>query len=131
MKWIRLASMACCLTAIATSSSAQQISGNELLDTCTSDNQIMAGFCLGYIIGYSEGAPWGGTLAIMQANPGLGTDAVNDAVGAITGSCVPSEASNEQLMDVTIKYLTNNPETRHTSARTLIWTAYSEAFPCE
>ncbi|WP_306111521.1 MULTISPECIES: Rap1a/Tai family immunity protein [Roseovarius] len=120
-----------CLASAATATNAQQITGNQLLDTCTSDNQIMAGFCLGYIIGYSEGAPWGGTLAIMQANPGLGTDAVNDAVGAITGSCVPSEASNEQLMDVTIKYLTNNPETRHTSARTLIWTAYSEAFPCE
>ncbi|WP_420557906.1 Rap1a/Tai family immunity protein [Roseovarius sp.] len=115
---------------MTTSSSAQQISGNELLDTCISDNQIMAGFCLGYIIGYSEGAPWGGSLAVIQANPGLDADAVNDAVGAITGSCVPSEASNEQLMDVTIKYLTNNPETRHTSARTLIWTAYSEAFPC-
>lgn len=130
MTWIRLTYLACCLSAVTTSSSAQQISGNELLDTCISDNQIMAGFCLGYIIGYSEGAPWGGSLAVIQANPGLDADAVNDAVGAITGSCVPSEASNEQLMDVTIKYLTNNPETRHTSARTLIWTAYSEAFPC-
>ncbi|WP_294610637.1 Rap1a/Tai family immunity protein [uncultured Roseovarius sp.] len=119
------------LFCVATASHAQQISGNELLETCKSENQVMAGFCIGYIIGYSEGAPWGATLAIVQATEDADTDRLNKLASFATGSCVPSEASNEQLRDVVIKHMQNNPETRHTSARTLIWTAYSEAFPCE
>lgn len=123
--------LACSLLLVANNSNAQQISGNELLETCTSENQVMAGFCLGYIIGYSEGAPWGATLAIIRATEDGDTDRLNKMASLATGSCVPSEASNEQLRDVVVKHLHNNPETRHTSARTLIWTAYSEAFPCE
>lgn len=123
--------LACAMIGAATAPQAQQISGNELLETCTSDNSVMAGFCIGYIIGYSEGAPWGATLAIIRATEAGDTDSLNEMASLVTGSCVPSEASNEQLRDVVVKHLQSNPETRHTSARTLIWTAYSEAFPCE
>ena len=122
--------LACFLLVIANTSKAQQISGNELLETCTSENQVMAGFCIGYIIGYSEGAPWGTSLALTQAMTDLDTATLNVLSNSVLGSCVPVDASNKQLRDVVLKHLRNNPETRHTSARTLIWSAYSEAFPC-
>ena len=118
------------LLSLATASHAQQIGGNELLETCTSDNQVLAGFCIGYIIGYSEGAPWGAALAAASVSGDMGSD-INNLVGAITGSCVPADAANDQLRDVVTKYLQENPASRHESARTLIWMAYAEAFPCE
>lgn len=110
---------------------AQQISGNELLETCRSENQVMAGFCIGYIVGYSEGAPWGAFLTLHQVIPDADKLNLNDDLGKFTGSCVPSDATNEQLKDVVSKHITEHPETRHESARVLIWQAYSEAFPCE
>lgn len=115
----------------ATAPQAQQISGNELLETCASDNQVLAGFCIGYIIGYSEGAPWGAYMAATRFTEGLSTSELNEAAGVLLSSCVPAEASNEQLRDVVTKHIRENPETRHESARFLIWEAYIQAFPCE
>ena len=110
---------------------AQQISGNELLETCTSEDQVLAGFCLGYIIGYSEGAPWGANVTLYNLDPGGSVSERNKQIGLFTGSCVPAEASNEQLRDVVIKHIIEHPETRHESARVLVWQAYIKAFPCD
>jgi len=110
---------------------AQQISGNELLETCVSDNQVLAGFCLGYIIGYSEGAPWGANVTLYNLDPGKSVKERNEQIGLFTGSCVPESASNEQLRDVVLKHIIDHPETRHESARVLVWQAYIGAFPCD
>lgn len=110
---------------------AQQISGNELLETCTSEDQVLAGFCLGYIIGYSEGAPWGANVTLYNLDPGGSVSERNKQIGLFTGSCVPAEASNEQLRDVVLKHIIEHPETRHESARVLVWQAYIKAFPCD
>ena len=115
----------------ATGLHAQQISGNELLETCTSDNQVLVGFCLGYIIGYSEGAPWGANLTLYGQNPRLSVSQLNSQIDRFTGSCVPQEATNEQLRDVVLKHIVEHPESRHESARVLIWQAYIGAFPCD
>ena len=115
----------------ATDLHAQQISGNELLETCTSDNQVLAGFCLGYIIGYSEGAPWGANVTLDNLDPDKSVKERNEQIGLFTGSCVPGEASNEQLRDVVLKHIIEHPETRHESARVLVWQAYIGAFPCD
>lgn len=109
---------------------AQQISGNELLETCTSENQVFAGFCLGYIIGYSEGAPWGVNVTLYNLDPNKSVSERNEQIGLFTGSCVPESASNEQLRDVVLKHIIDHPETRHESARVLVWQAYIGAFPC-
>ncbi|MTJ05053.1 MAG: hypothetical protein FH759_10230 [Sediminimonas qiaohouensis] len=129
IRFLRI-SLLCGLLGYATAPFAQQISGNELLETCTSDNQVLAGFCVGYIIGYSEGAPWGVALAADNMPAETGTPDVNTLVGKVTGSCVPADASNDQLRDVVIKYMQENPASRHESARALIWRAYAAAFPC-
>lgn len=123
-------SLLCGLLGFATASFAEQISGNELLETCTSDNQVLTGFCIGYVIGYSEGAPWGVALADASVRGEMGGPDVNNMVGTVTGSCVPADATNGQLKDVVTKYLQENPASRHESARTLIWRAYAAAFPC-
>ena len=115
----------------ATGLQAQQISGNELLETCTSDNQVLAGFCLGYIIGYSEGAPWGANVTLYNLDPAGSVSERNKQIGLFTGSCVPEEASNEQLRDVVLKHIIDHPEARHESARVLVWQAYIKAFPCD
>ncbi|WP_425456097.1 Rap1a/Tai family immunity protein [Aliishimia ponticola] len=110
---------------------AQQISGNDLYTTCTSDNSVMLGFCIGYIIGNLEGQNWGAFLFSKSAGEDLSTDEFNQAANRAFYHCVPSSASNEQLRDVVTSYLQNNPATRHESARYLTWQAYQEAFPCD
>ena len=110
---------------------AQQINGNELYEACRNEEPVQLGFCIGYIIGYSEGAPWGAFMALKQASPAMSAETANGLINAFLGSCPPSEASNSQLRDVLLKYMTEHPETRHESARTLIWQAYAEAFPCK
>jgi hypothetical protein len=87
------------------------------------------GFCIGYVIGYSEGTPWGVALAAANVRGEMVPD-VNNLIGNVTGSCVPADAPNSQLRDVVTKYLQENPASRHESARTLIWRAYAAAFPC-
>ncbi|MGR3548251.1 MAG: Rap1a/Tai family immunity protein [Roseovarius sp.] len=130
MIWLLRTSLLFGLLNFATASYAQQISGNELLETCTSDDQVLAGFCIGYVIGYSEGAPWGVALAAASVGGDMVGPDLNNMVGNVTGSCVPADAPNSQLRDVVTSYLRENPASRHESARTLIWRAYAAAFPC-
>jgi cell division protein FtsI/penicillin-binding protein 2 len=46
------------------------------------------------------------------------------------GFCVPENVERGQIVDVTIKYLAENPQSRHESARGLTLQALQGAFPC-
>ncbi|MCE8526931.1 hypothetical protein KBY23_16765 [Ruegeria pomeroyi] len=37
---------------------------------------------------------------------------------------------NGQVLDIVVRYLSETPETRHESARTLIQSALASSFPC-
>lgn len=118
------------LLAVSTHATAQTTSGNILYESCTSDNQVMNGFCLGYLIGRDEGQFLGALL--MSGSAGIDTSAenFNSFANEIFQHCVPSEATNAQLRDVVVQYLRKNPESRHETARFLVLDAYREAFPC-
>lgn len=109
---------------------AQTTSGNALYDTCTSDNTVLAGFCIGYIMGLVEGQFWGGLLSAKAAGIQFESQDFNATLNEFFQHCIPQDATNEQLRDVVVKYLRNNPATRHQTARILVWQAYREAFPC-
>lgn len=115
----------------ANKAEAQQISGNSLYEACRSDNSVMGGFCIGYIIGVIEGRSFGAFQVLERLDPSESTAAANNLVDQLLGHCIPENASNEQLRDVALSYLSKNPETRHETARLLLWLAYVEAFPCE
>jgi hypothetical protein len=110
---------------------AQTISGNSLYDTCTSENNVFAGFCIGYIIGLIEGKVLGGLLFTNAAGVELKAQDFNKVGNQLFQHCIPQDATNEQLRDVVVKYLRENPAARHESARFLASESFRGAFPCE
>ncbi len=91
----------------------------------------MAGFCLGYLIGVIEGRSIGAFQVLAQLDSNENAEGVNNFINQFLGHCIPDTASNEQLRDVAVEYLSKNPATRHETARMLVWQAYVEAFPCQ
>jgi len=83
------------------------IVGNELLRACSGDSP---GYCLGYVTGIAD--------VLLTGN-------------AVNGfrACIPKAEPN-QLKDIVIQYLQQNPSRRHFGARGLVADAISEAFPC-
>jgi len=116
---------------IPSSLRAQQVSGNSLYGACQSDEGIKLGFCIGFIIGAIEGESFGASIVFMRTQPESTTQEVNDMINAFMGHCIPTDASNQQLHDVIMRYLGDHPEQRHLPARGLVWNAMIEAFPCE
>lgn len=114
----------------ATTSRAQQISGNELYRACQSDGAVLGGFCIGYLIGTIEGRSAGAFAVLKSSRPDLDPATGNEMINSILGHCIPQDATNEQLRDVAVKYMSSHPESRHIAARTLVWIAFREAFPC-
>lgn len=45
-------------------------------------------------------------------------------------SCIPPDVTISRLRDTTVAYLHDNPESRSTSASTLVFTATRKAWPC-
>lgn len=90
----------------------------------------MNGFCIGYLIGQIEGQFLGALLLTTRTGMDLETSEFNDFANNVFNHCITENASNEQLMDVVVKYMRENPEIRHETARFLVWQAYQEAFPC-
>lgn len=52
----------------------------------------------------------------------------DDVVGI--RSCVPTQATTQQVTDVVTQYLQQHPELRHYGAVALVARALSESFPC-
>lgn len=126
----------CVLTFWATSfapiASADNMTGNGMLDACEApDDSVMGGFCFGYVIGVIEGMKWGAALPFYLTAEGEATTAkTNEFADRLTRFCAPDSVTYGQYVDVFTKYLQQNPETRHESARTLAQDAFSQAFPC-
>ena len=92
------------------------MSGNQLLDYCTSEEKALEqGQCYGYIAG------WLGADSIR----GLGD---NDPAKPFI--CAPPEATLGQLRDMVVKDLKESPETRHFGAELFVFTALYKAFKC-
>ena len=94
--------------------------GDELLWACSAEldnieNAMRKIQCVGYLQGMLDG---------VQLVFGLTPES--------KFFCPPvSGMSADQQLRIVIKYLENNPETLHQSARVLVLSAYTQAFPCK
>lgn len=80
------------------------ISGNDLHEGCANQTEFGKGFCLGFIVGVAR--------------------------SELPGVCVPAMATNGQLRDIVVQFLTIYPDGRHLPARGLVHAAMIGAFAC-
>jgi Rap1a immunity proteins len=85
---------------------AQDHTGETLYGACQSEV-----WCNAFAVGIMAAGPWSPV--------------------AIALSCMPREASANQLRDVIMKYLQDNPELRHHYFADVITMAIYDAWPCE
>jgi len=91
--------------------SISDINGNDLLRYCSSHQPFELNFCTGYIEGVRDGLMF--AAVSLKSEPFF---------------AVPNEAKMEQLKDIVVKYLRDNPETRHKPAGMLTFIALKQAF---
>lgn len=97
--------IAAALLVVSTASSAQFITGNQLLDRMNADTSNTRMYALGYVIGV--------------------VDSMNGYA-----FCLPGAATAGQINDMMRNYLNNTPAERHLPADVVIATALGVAFPC-
>jgi hypothetical protein len=81
--------------------------GNDLLSECDSESPMQKSICLGY----------------MQRTA--------DMLSASKELCMAENVTARQVMDITIKWLRDHPESRHYTASTEIYRALVPSFPCK
>lgn len=112
------ASFACSAApAYADGEHLQMQTGNDALTTCTAnfETEIMAAsICLAWMQGVRDGHFM--TMALSGFDQPLW--------------CTPDNVTNQQLRDIFVKYLRENPERRHEMPAFLYLRAMRGAFPC-
>jgi hypothetical protein len=83
-------------------------------------------------MGYREGRKWGSftALAMMVEEGSMRGEEADRFGDQLAGNCVPPSVTYQQLIDVAVRYMQDNPGIRHESARTLVWQSFNETFPC-
>lgn len=94
--------------------SISDLTGNDLLRFCNSHEASETNMCTGYIEGVRDASMF--ATVSLKSKPFFS---------------VPSQVSSDQLREVIVKYLRDNPETRHKPAGLLTIFALKEAFPPE
>jgi len=89
--------------ALLRGSAVAYVTGNRLLEGCTSADPDAQGICLGYVIG---------------------------TVDTLTIPCLPAHVTAKQLQDIVTAYLREHPATRHQPASFLVASAVFATFPC-
>lgn len=85
--------------------------GNSLKQELNDQNPAMKAMALGYITGVAD--------VMMQGN----------AINGFT-ACIPIRVNRQQLLDITQKFINENPQTLHYTATGFIASALNSAFPC-
>jgi Rap1a immunity proteins len=87
--------------------------GNDLFRFCSDGAATSQSLCNGYVAGVVDAV------------------GVFEAIGVTKITCVVSNASNEQVEQIVVQYLTAHPEIRHLGAAGVVVQALQKAFPCK
>ena len=106
--------------------------GNMLFTFCVNPSDGTQSFCAGYVIGLLEGTKFGAFMSYGSIIENSGDVAASNAyLEFVLDFCIPEHVEYGQILDVFVKYLRENPETRHLSARSLFVKSMSTTFVCE
>lgn len=95
---------------------AENITGNDLLEFCTSQDPSDLRYCLGFIYG-------------VKITYDLHNEYGNSSTMVIK-SCSPSSWNAGQIKDIVVKYLRENPKDRSHHPTILVLAALTDAWPC-
>tara|TARA_R110000868_G_scaffold196613_2_gene442579 strand:- start:1521 stop:1850 length:330 start_codon:yes stop_codon:yes gene_type:complete len=109
MKWLLYVGL---VIGVMSSASAGYRNGNNIFKLCTTEKSdslyyINLAECDGYITG------------------------VVDLAASEKKLCSPKQVTIGQLRDITVKWLSDNPQHRHFTANSLVIAALIEAYPCK
>lgn len=107
----RTAAVVCAVSCFAPAQ-AGWMSGNALLDNCTSKDEVVQLVCYGYVKGVVDATNMSGVSKGLAAGP-------------IT---TPNGTTGQQMVDIVIKYLQAHPEQRHFVASDTVYIALKIAF---
>jgi len=127
--------LALLLALAACPATAQIVSGNELYSACNVQGDagpdIQYGYCIGFITGAWEGTKIGVAIIPLMTNPDDTAAEIDAVSNQILGICLPDSVERGQVVAVMMKYLEENPASRHEPARSLLRLALMDAFPCQ
>ena len=110
-RWFAIAGLMVALAGVTPSARAEYFeTGRDLHLKCKAAGTAQQVFCFGYIIGIAD---------VMEDNPLDGRSA-----------CIPRDASIQQVTDVVITFLEQNPDIREFTGESLAVQALSEKYPC-
>jgi hypothetical protein len=96
--------------------SANFYNGSELLEYCeyylNETNASLANACYGYVAGHHDTEKF------------LSFEAINYY-------CVPQGTGSKELIEVAVKYLKDHPRDLHYAASSLLFIAFTQAYPCQ
>jgi hypothetical protein len=112
-----------------------QTTGNLLLEMCTSEEEIFEALCAVYLDASLGGQHVGAGAAflemlnrsVMYLPQGAYEEIRDLSRSRVLGVCTPEGASGDQIADIVVKYLTDNPADRHENAAGLVYLALAEA----
>jgi Ssp1 endopeptidase immunity protein Rap1a len=94
---------------------ANYLTGKDLYADCSKpQGSFSQGFCSGYISGVVDAVEH---YQVSKA--------------AEKSVCVPKEVSIGQVKEIVVRYLTQHPDQRTTTASSLVWDALRNALPCK
>ena len=96
-----------------TTTLATSVSAAELLEFCSSEDELQQGMCLGVIMGVRDtidtAQDWGSVRRII---------------------CIPDKVSTNQLRRSVVRGLEEQPDKLPEDAAGLVWGIFHDGFPC-
>ena len=107
---------------------AQSIDGNALMEMCEGSSEAESAFCWGYVFGANDGGMYTALEVLQKTNDGKVPSTAE--ISSLLGYCTPNAVTSQQMVDIFVSYLRENPERRHQPAQVLFTNAMTDAFPC-
>lgn len=113
MHYLKLLCLCSVLYVSATSANTFYATGNQFQEAINRGDPTNLGWVIGYVLGV--------------------VDSLDSVKNPLTGLCfaIPEGVSVEQLTEIAMKYVMNNPQIRHLPANALVAIALSKNFPCK
>ena len=117
------------LLLVASPSWGQMVTGNDLVAACGGTLGEQQGFCIGYIMGVTEGLRLGVGAPFMIEGE-MTTEQINEMSNSLLMYCAIPEVTAAQNVAVVKKFLNDNPEKLHFPARGLVLQSFQAAYTC-